>query len=117
MRWGEILMKKSICEFLTALVGSAYSIYIISYFGKDFLKFSNFIAAAMVTPHILCCTIGTIFAWIAFFSNKFSFAITAVILYSAAAVLFIMYAPFMIPEILFGLIGCYRIRKNQNMGV
>jgi predicted branched-subunit amino acid permease len=50
---------------------------------------------------------------IGFFARKTSFQLTAAILYAVAAVLFFLYAIFLIPSIILGFIG-YSVQKKLN---
>lgn len=114
----KVRTKRSFCQFLSAAILIAYTIFIIQYFfgasvdtsGETAtVNLSGSIATLMVTPHMLFCTLASIFSAIAFFANSGGFALTAAILECVAAVLFIMYAPFLIPSIVLGFIGYARI--------
>lgn len=114
----KVRAKRSFCQFLSAAILIAYTIYIIQYFfgasvntsgDTATVNLGGSIATLMVTPHMLFCTLASIFSAIAFFANSGGFALTAAILECVAAVLFIMYAPFLIPSIVLGFIGYARI--------
>lgn len=107
--------KKSFVEFLSALVSSCYSIYLIHYFYSLGFDLSSSIATAIVTPHILCCVLGSVFMWIGFFGNSKAMALTGAILYCVAAVLFITYAPFTIPSVVLGFVGYSRICRVKSL--
>ena len=59
-------MKKSKLLLVAAILGTAYLIYLISYFtgaiGEEAV--SGTIATALVTPHMVCVGIAAIFNWI-----------------------------------------------------
>lgn len=64
-------MRRSKTEFLCAALGTLYSIYLLAYFADTAAgSIGGSIATMMVTPHMLMCVLGSIFAWIAFFNNK-----------------------------------------------
>ena len=79
-------------EGLSALLGSA-------------------LAGALVTPHIALGWIGVVLTLVAFLANSRGCALASVILYAVSAVLFFMYALFVVPEIVFSMIGYVRLKK------
>lgn len=97
--------KKSKIQFLSATLGTLYSLFLVDYFMGSLEDISGSIATALVTPHMLCCVLAAIFGWVGFFGNGRGFALTAAILYCVGAVLFVMYAPFVVPMIVTGFIG------------
>ena len=109
-------MKRSIVLLIAAIIGLAYSIYIIGYFGSlnsgnEYGSLASGIATAMVLPHMICLIIAVVFNIIGWVINKRGFALTAGILYSVSAVLFIMYAIFVIPSIVLSFVGFVRLKK------
>lgn len=98
-------MKRSKIQFLSAGLGTLYSVFLINYFMGTINDLSGSIATALVTPHLLCCSLAAIFGWVGFFGNGRGFALTAAILYCVGAVIFVMYAPFVVPMIVLGFIG------------
>ena len=91
-------------------MGSLYLAYILNYFmGASDSGISGSMAVAIVTPHILCCMLGVVFSWLAFFGNRRGFALTAAIMFCVAAVVFVMYATLMVPLIILGFVGYARI--------
>ena len=112
--------KRSITLIISAGLAIAYSIYLMVYFGSSFSADSGVeaaggvIASIFVTPHMLCVVIGAIFNSVACINNKRSFALVGLILYAAAAVIFLMYALFLVPSIILSIIGYVRLKKiNQ----
>ena len=71
------------------------------------------IATLLVLPHMLVTWLGIIFGLVGFFTRKAGFHLTAAILYAVAAVLFILYALFLVPSIVLGFIG-YSVQKKIN---
>ncbi len=101
-------MKRSIIELLCAASGTCYTLYIFDYFAQRG-DVGGAIAAALVTPHMMACALGSIFAWIAFFNCSKGLALTAAIMFTVAAFLFSMYAPLVLPMIVLGFLGYWRI--------
>lgn len=116
--------KRSFCQFLSAAILIAYTIFIVQYFfdiivnqtGESTINaISGALATMLVTPHMLLCAIASVFSAAGFIANSRGFALTAAILECVAAVVFLMYAPFLIPSIVLGFIGYVRIgslKKN-----
>ena len=62
---------------------------------------------------MLVTVLGAIFAIIGFFTRKAGLTLTGAILFAVAAVLFLIYAVFLIPSIIFGFVG-YANQKKIN---
>ena len=114
--------KYSFCLFLSAIIGTIYAVVILKHFYNisytavqdgtiSAFGLGSLAATALVTPHLLLLALAVIFNWLGFFGNKRGFALTAGILYSAAAVVFLIYAAFVILEIVFSFIGFARLKK------
>lgn len=110
--------KKSVALIISAVLGVLYSIYIVSYFSgavsgtsSGVESIGGAIATALVMPHMLCVVLAAIFNVIAALANKRGFALTGAILYCVGAVLFLMYAPFVIPSIILSFIGYSKLGK------
>jgi hypothetical protein len=105
--------------FVSSLLISAYVIYLMYYFGSSMFvsdgteALGGAIATALVTPHMLVLGLGAVFSWIGFFFKKSWAALVAAILYCAGAILFLMYALFVVPSIILGFIG-YAKQKHIN---
>lgn len=109
---------KSKALIVSAVLGVAYSIYLISYFsgalsgaesGSDAV--GGVIATALVTPHMICVVLAAIFNAIGALVNKQGFALTGAILYCVGGVLFVMYIPFVIPMIILSFVGYSKVKK------
>jgi hypothetical protein len=112
-------MKKSKTLIISAILGIIYSVYLISYFsgaisgtGSSTEALGGALATALVTPHMICIVLATIFNTVGAIFNKSGFALTGAILYCVGGVLFIMYIPFVIPMIVLSFIGYGRVKKN-----
>jgi hypothetical protein len=111
-------MKRSIALLIAAVIGLVYGIYIISYFVGTTANSSSGIemvavgiATALVLPHITCVLVALIFNIVGWAINKRGFALTAGILYSVAAVVFISYAFFVVPSIVLSFVGYAKLKK------
>lgn len=112
------MKKKSMSLAIGGIIGIAYAIYLISYFGGAIFgtddaaaAVGGAIAAALVTPHILFVVLAVIFNIIAFLTNKTWAAVTAGILYLVAGVVFMMYLFFVIPSAILSFVGCSKLNK------
>lgn len=113
----RIKEKRSLCQFLSAAILIAYTIFIVQYFFDISVNqaestaesLGGAIATMLVMPHMLLCAIASIFSAAGFIANSRGFALTAAILECVAAIVFLMYGPFLIPSIILGFIGYVRI--------
>jgi len=110
--------KRSKSTFIATVLAIVYSVYLIGYSvttasqaSGDAESVGTGIALLLILPHLLLTALGAIFGVIAFFTRKAGLALTASIIYSVAAVAFILYAAFLIPSIVFGFIGFNAQRK------
>ena len=103
--------KRSICVLLAVLIATAYLIYVFTYFMENADTTAGAIATAVVLPHMAVLAIGVLFGWIGYFTRGTGFILTSAILYSVAAILFVMYAVFLIPSIVLGFVGYVRQKK------
>lgn len=105
--------------FVASALATLYTLYLISYFSGETLNaegaeaVGGAIATALVTPHMIMFLIGSIFGWIGYLARKSWAALVAAILYSVGTLLFLMYAMFGAPILVFGFIG-YSKQKKLN---
>jgi len=116
----NMLERRSKATFWATLVAVAYGIYAIVYWvgtntstTDDAEAIGAGIATVLVLPHLLVTWLGIVFGLIGFFTRKTGFQLTAAILYSVGAVLFIIYAIFLLPSIVLGFVG-YSSQKKIN---
>lgn len=112
---------RSKAAFVAALLGLAYSIYSVVYWAgvagasvtaQDTAEaIGAGLATALVFPHMLVTILATIFAVIGFFVRKTGLILTGAILFSVAALLFLVYAVFLIPSIVLGFVGYSKQKK------
>ncbi len=110
--------KHSKALLISAIIGALYSIYLISYFGGGIAQSSSAaeqlgasLATAIVTPHMILVILATIFNWVAYFTNKRGFALTAGILYSVSGAIFLLYILFVVPSIVLSFVGYSNLKK------
>ncbi|WP_297421749.1 hypothetical protein [Clostridium sp.] len=110
-------LKHSKALLVAGILGALYSIYLIIYFSGTMTKGSGAeqvgaaIATVLVTPHMILVVLATIFNWVAYFTNKRGFALTAGILYSVGGVIFILYIIFVVPSLVLSFIGYSKLKK------
>lgn len=110
-------MKRSKLLLIAAIIGTAYAIYLVSYFsgavvdstGSDQLGAG--IATALVMPHMAFVWLAVIFNWLSFALKAKWAALVAGILYAVAIVLFFMYFMFVVVEMILCFIGYAKMKK------
>lgn len=110
--------KRSVLLLIAAIIGIAYAIYSVSYWGgantgaTDSMEAVGAgIATVLVMPHLVCTGLAIIFNVLAWFMSHRGFALTAAILYTVALVLFPVYFMFVILEAIFCYVGFARLKK------
>ena len=110
--------KRSIALIIGTTLATAYAIYLTLYFigttnvGSASEQIGGAIATVLVTPHMICVWIGVIFGWLGFIMIKPWAILTSDILYAVGAILFLMYAVFLLPSIILGFVG-YGVTKKK----
>ncbi|MFQ8922392.1 MAG: hypothetical protein ACLR60_10900 [Clostridium paraputrificum] len=108
--------KHSKALLISAILGTLYAIYLISYFGTGMTSNDSAeavgaaIATALVTPHMILVVLAAIFNWVAYGTNKRGFALTAGILYSVAGAIFLMYIMFVVPSLVLSFVGYAKLK-------
>lgn len=106
--------------FISSLIVTLYVIYLMVYFGSSMMSsdgasaLGGVLATALVTPHMLLVGLGAVFSWVGFCFKKSWAALVAAILYCVGALLFLMYALFVVPSIILGFIGYAKQKKLNN---
>lgn len=110
--------KRSTALLISAIIGCLYGVYLISYFSGTMFgaedgaeAVGGALATALVTPHMICVILAAIFNVVGWFSNKKGFALTGAILYCVGAVIFLLYAMFLLPSIILSFVGLARLGK------
>lgn len=108
---------RSKCLFVANILATLYGIYLVSHFFGGTINASGAeavggaIATALVFPHIFMFLLGTVFGWLGFLAKKSWAALVAAILYSVGTLLFLMYAMFGVPILIFGFVGYSKQKK------
>ena len=107
--------------FAATSLATIYAVYLIKYFFDSITGTTGFemiggaVAAALAAPHIILFVIGAVFGWIGVLSRKDWGALVGAILYSAGTLFFLLYAVFVVPIIILGLIGYAKQKKNKSI--
>lgn len=105
------------CLLIAFILGAAYSIYSIVYWGgatsgtEGAEALGAGIATALVMPHMICVFLATIFNGLGLFMRKRGFALTRGILYAVAMALFIPYFMFVIIQTVLSFVGFSQLKK------
>ena len=109
---------RSKLSFIALVLAVAYAIYLMTYMGQanaetssDAEAVGTGIATLLVLPSLLVLLVGILLGLIGFFNRSAGLHLTAAIIYAAAALFFILYAPFLIPSIILGFIGWSQQKK------
>lgn len=110
-------MKRSKLLLIAAIIGTAYGVYLVSYFfgavdsssGSE--QIGAGIATALVMPHMAFVWLAIIFNWLGFFLKAKWAALVAGILYAVSMVLFFVYAMFVIVEMILCFVGYAKMKK------
>ena len=112
--------KGNVFLFISAIIGLAYSIYLIIYFGGAFFStetaeeaFGNALATALITPHLISVAAAAIFNTVAALADKRWAALVGAILYCVSALLFPLYMFIVIPSVILSFIGFVRFGKQN----
>lgn len=114
----EVKIKKSVLLLISAILGVLYAIYIVVYFVGVSAGASGSaeaigagIATVLVMPHMICAVLAAIFNVLGWSLNSRGFALTGAILYTVAAVLFPIYAMFVLIQMILSYIGFAKLKK------
>lgn len=110
--------KKSVLLLISAILGVAYAIYIVSYFASinaSSVDTAEAIGAGIATvltmPHMVCACLAAIFNILGWAMSHRGFALTGGILYAVAAALFPVYFMFVIVQAVLSFIGFAKLKK------
>lgn len=115
----EVIVKKkrSALLLISAILGVLYAVYIVSYFAGSSIGSSGAeaigvgIATALVIPHMLFAVLAAIFNVLGWSMSSRGFALTGAILYAVAAVMFPMYAMFVLIQMVLSFVGFARLKS------
>ncbi|MDT8336613.1 MAG: hypothetical protein RQ856_02155 [Candidatus Izemoplasmatales bacterium] len=109
--------QRSVILFITVILGLTYCLYLLSPFAElnnpDTTGDDFFIAilTVLAIPHLVVTALATFLIILSFIFRNPGLVLTNTILYLLAAILFILYAIFLLPVIIFGFIGYRNQRK------
>lgn len=97
---------------ISAILGILYSVYLITYFSgsEGAAALGAGIAVTLVMPHITATVLATVFTTLGWGANSRGLALTGAILYCVAAVLFPLYAMFVLVQIILAFVGFTRLK-------
>ena len=114
----EFFRKRSVLLLISLIIGLAYAIYIIYYFGGAILgsqdtaeAVASGLATTLVAPHIICVVLAVFFNLLGWAGNYRWAALVGGILYAAAMITFWLYAPFVLIEMILSFVGFARMKK------
>ena len=111
-------MKRSKLLLIAAIIGTAYAIYLVTYFagaasaGDGAEQAGAALATMLVMPHMAVVWLAAIFNWLGFFLKARWAALTAGILYAVAIVLFLAYFMFVIIEMILCFVAYAKMKKR-----
>lgn len=104
---------------ISALLGTAYLVYLISYFARLSSGAGNSneavgaaIAAAIVMPHMVCAGVGVVFNWLGWSLRLSWAALVAGILFAVSMVLMFIYAVFVLPSTVLCFVAYAKMKKD-----
>ena len=110
-------MKKNILLLIALVLGVAYGLYSLAYWGgatgdagSSSEAAGAAIATVLVMPHLVCTLIAVIFNALGFALSKPGFALVAGILYAVAMVLFPPYFMFVIIQTILCFVGYAKLK-------
>lgn len=112
--------KRSMALLASALIGTAYVIYILWYCATtmsasvtDSEIIGTGIAITLTIPHMILCALALLFNWLGFATRSRGLALTGAILYCVAALLMVLWAAFVLPEIVLSFVGFARMKMRK----
>ncbi len=102
---------RSKVAFAAALLGTIYSVYLLTYFGGASSETAGAIAFALVMPHFICNVLAAIFGWLGFKNNSKGMVIASLVLYVVAIITFMLYFLFDLPMVILSAIAISKVSK------
>lgn len=112
-------MKRSKLLLISGIIGTVYLVYLISYFSdaisasEGMEALGTGIAAALVTPHMVCVGIAAIFNWLGWAMKARWAALVAGIMYAVSIVCMFMYAAFVVVEMIFCFVAFAKMKQSK----
>lgn len=110
-------MKRSKLLLVAGILGTAYLIYLVSYFSSGVVSSEGAeaigagIAAALVAPHMLCVGIAVIFNWLGWALKARWAALVAGIMYAVSIICMFLYAMFVVLEMIFCFVAFAKMKQ------
>lgn len=110
-------MKRSKLLLVSAIIGTAYFIYLVVHFtsGLDSADAAEAIgsglAAALVTPHMVCVGLAALFSWLGWAIKARWAALVGGILYAVSIVCMFLYALFVVVEMVLCFIAYAKMKQ------
>ena len=111
-------MKRKITLLIAALLGTAYLIYLFTYFGgigagtDSAEAVGAGVAVALALPHMLFVGLAVIFNWLGWLMKLRWSALVAGILYAVSMLMMIIYAPFVLIQMILCFVGFARMKPK-----
>ena len=112
-------MKRSKLLLSSGIIGTLYLIYLLVYFSGGITSSNGAealgagIAAALVTPHMVCVGVAVIFSWLGWALRARLAALVAGILYAVSIVCMFIYAMFVVLEMIFCFIAFAKMKDKS----
>ena len=103
--------KRSVMLLIASVLATAYLFYIVGYFMEDIETTAGTITAMLVLPHIAILFFGVVLGWLGYLTRKTPLLLTSAILYTASAIVFVMYAVFLLPSIILEFLGWHKQKQ------
>ena len=112
-------MKRSKLLLASAIIGTAYLIYLITYFiggmatsdGVEALGVG--LASLVVTPHMVCVLLAIVFNWLGWVLKLRWAALVAGIMYAVSILFMFFYALFVLLEMIFCFVAFGKMKKVE----
>lgn len=114
-------MKKSKLLLAAGVLGTIYLIYLISYFtgavgsSEGAKALGAVVAAALVTPHMVCVGIAVIFNWLGWALKARWAVLVAGIMYAVSIVFMFLYAVFVVLQMIFCFVAFAKMKQKSEI--
>lgn len=112
MEYEEYVMRRRgrVTGLIGAILTVMYTITIASHFAGIFMEdIGSFVATMLLAPHMICVVMASVFSCVGFFARKRWAMLTAAMLMSVSAVLFLSNAFFVIVPAVFLFVSYVRM--------
>ena len=113
-------MKKSKLLLTAGLIGTAYLIYLITYFTGGIAASESAgeaigagLATAVVMPHMVCVAVAALFIWLVWALKARWAALVAGIMYAVSMLCMFVYAMFVVLEMIFCFVAFAKMKNTD----